>query len=216
MNAFQQLPFLKNSAIKLTGRETFSFPSFNLTAILSLSLLTGTLLALYPGSSLAQGGYTYSYGDARVVNSNQGGLVHPSGSYIGPGTVSQSARGVYGTGVQTNPGLPRVNMGANVATPGDNMYGQNPTRVNSGAQAQRGSNPGLPTTHLGANVGTAGDAMRSDLNGPAQVKKEVFRPRYYSQNMAPDAQTQQLPAPRMAPGGVATYDDVPIKQGIHY
>jgi hypothetical protein len=175
-------------------------------------------LLLNPQISFAQGGgYSFSYGGSRVVNSTQSGLVNPSGTYIGPGTMSQSAKGVYGMGVQTNPGLPRVNMGANVATPGDNMYGNNPTRVNSGnAMNGGGSNPGLPSTRLGANVGTAGDAMRSDLNGPAQVRKEVYRPRYLQNNPVVQAQEPQMAPTRMAPGGVATYDDVPIKQRINY
>jgi hypothetical protein len=186
-----------------------------LAALFALSMLVINSEA----GSAQGGGYSYSYGDSRVINSTQSGLVHPSGSYIGPGTMSQSAKGVYGLGAQTNPGLPRVNFGANIATPGDNMYGNNPTRVNSGnAMNGGGSNPGLPSARLGANVGTAGDAMRSDLNGPAQVKREVFRPRYYAQNAPQIIQPQepQMSPTRMAPGGVATYDDVPIKQRINY
>ena len=175
-------------------------------------------VVICPPMSEAQGGYSYSWGGGRVVNGDQSGLTHPSGSYIGPGTMSQSAKGVYGMGAQTNPGLPRVNMGANVATPGDNMYGQNPTRVNNGAPMQGGSNPGLPSTRLGANVGTAGDSMRSDLNGPNQVRKEVFKPRYIGAgaSQVPPGEAQTQTPVRMAPGGVATYDDVQLKQGVHY
>ncbi len=186
----------------------------------SLAAAAAVVTMTCPTVSEAQGGtsggYSYSWGDSRIINGNQSGLTHPSGSYIGPGTMSQSAKGVYGLGAQTNPGLPRVNMGANVATPGDNMYGQNPTRVNSPPPMQGGSNPGLPATRLGANVGTAGDMIRSDLNGPNQVQKQVFRPRYIGVG-ASQVPPEQPQAPvRMAPGGVATYDDVQIKQGIHY
>jgi hypothetical protein len=197
---------------------------FSIAALFAIAF--GTLAALPP--ALAQGSYSYSWGDSRVVNSNQSGLVHPSGSYIGPGTMSQSAKGYYGTGIQTNPGLPRVNMGANVATPGDNMYGNNPTRVAApAAPMQGGSNPGLPATRLGANVGTAGDSMRSDLNGPNQVKKEVFRTRYNTpmllqgpqqlqQQMQQQPEASDLPPIQMGPGGVASYGDVQLKQGIHF
>jgi hypothetical protein len=58
--------------------------------------------------------------------------------------------------------------------------------------------------------------MRSDLNGPAQVRKEVYRPRYLQNNPVVQAQEPQMAPTRMAPGGVATYDDVPIKQRINY
>jgi hypothetical protein len=187
-------------------------------SLLTIVFISSQLLLNAQIASAQGGGYSYSWGGSRVVNSNQSGLVNPSGSYIGPGTMSQSAKGVYGLGAQTNPGLPRVNMGANVATPGDNMYGNNPTRVNSGNSMNGGgSNPGLPSARLGANVGTAGDSMRSDLNGPTQVRKEVFRPRYIqNQPQVTQSQEPQMTPTRMAPGGVATYDDVPIKQRINY
>lgn len=212
------LKTIKTSELKKTVR-------FRPTAFSATAMAIGLSLASSLPSS-AQGSYSYSYGDSRIVNSNQSGLVHPSGSYIGPGTMSQSAKGYYGTGIQTNPGLPRVNMGANVATPGDNMYGNNPTRVAApAAPMQGGSNPGLPATRLGANVGTAGDSMRSDLNGPNQVKKEVFRTRYNTPIIMQSPQQMQqmqqaegsdLPPMRMGPGGVASYDDVQMKQGIHF
>src|SRR5271156_196071 len=75
-----------------------------------LFLLIGALAlaASSPLATFAQGGgYSYSYGGARVSTDSQSGLARPSGSYIGPGTVSQSARGQYGAGAQVNPGLPR-------------------------------------------------------------------------------------------------------------
>src|SRR5688572_3739700 len=71
--------------------------------------------------ALAQ--YNYSYGNGRVVNQTTNGLANPSSSYIGPGTVSQSARGLPAQPLgPSNPGLPNCNMGANVRTPGDNIY----------------------------------------------------------------------------------------------
>ena len=188
-------------------------------SLLTIVFLASHVLLNTQIASAQGGGYSYSWGDSRVINSNQSGLVHPSGSYIGSGTMSQSAKGFYGLGAQTNPALPRVNMGANVATPGDNMYGNNPTRVNSGNPMNGGgSNPSLPAARLGANVGTAGDAIRSDLNGQAQGRREVFRPHYIIQYQPVIIQSQepQMTPTRMAPGGVATYDDVPIKQRINY
>src|ERR1700761_9588227 len=114
------------------------------TRLLVIATVLGCGLATEQ-SAQAQS-YSYSYGNGRVTTESQSGLVHPSGSYIGPGTVSQTARGQYGQGSQVNPGLPRVTMGANVATPGDNMYGANPTRTTVPApQQQGGKYNGLPS-----------------------------------------------------------------------
>lgn len=68
---------------------------------------------------LAQG-YHSSYGGTRVVNQRQTGLQTPSATYIGAGTMSATARGENPNG--SAPGLPQVNMGANIRTPGDNVY----------------------------------------------------------------------------------------------
>lgn len=92
-------------------------------------LLIAVLLATQTIPAQAQ--YHYSYGDSRVTNQHSTGLYTPSGSYIGAGTLSQSAQnkaaGIGGI-------LPSVNMGAHVRTPGDNMYDGNGTdRMNNGA-----------------------------------------------------------------------------------
>ncbi len=68
---------------------------------------------------LAQG-YHSNYGGTRVVNQRQNGLQTPSATYIGAGTMSATARGENPNGAA--PGLPAVNMGANIRTPGDNVY----------------------------------------------------------------------------------------------
>jgi hypothetical protein len=144
---------------------------------------------------------------------SQTGLVRPSGTYIGPGTVSNSARGIYASGAQVNPSLPRVNLGANVATPGDNQYSANPTQVRAPVQQSMGSNPNLPSARLGANIGMAGDNMRSDL-GNNQAPQQ---PRYYQAPprviyiQAPNYQ-QSIPQQN----GVGVYEGVVPKQQIHF
>ncbi|MBY0359081.1 MAG: hypothetical protein K2W82_13850 [Candidatus Obscuribacterales bacterium] len=68
--------------------------------------------------ALAQS-YHYSYGDSRVVNQNQTGLYTPSSTYIGGGTLSQSAQG---KNAGTGNALPGVTMGGYIRTPGDTIY----------------------------------------------------------------------------------------------
>ncbi len=93
------------------------------------SLLLAALLATQALPVFAQ--YHYSYGDARVTNQNNVGLQDPSGSYIGNGTLSQSAQG-KNAGV--GGALPSVTLGSHVRTPGDNMYnGDGTDRMNNGA-----------------------------------------------------------------------------------
>lgn len=143
----------------------------------------------------AQGtSYNYSYGSSRVVNQNQTGLYHPSGTYIGPGTMSQSARGLPpgGPGSMSNPLLPRVNMGANVRTPGDNLYQP------GSLQYQQRQNTGLPPANMGANIGTPGDGMRSDLRYYQQGQQR-FYPQPYQQ------QSSGILYKPGSGGGVATY-----------
>src|SRR5262245_31959927 len=86
------------------------------------------LVALAGASCLpavAQGGYRYGYGGSRVVNQGQTGLYTPSATYIGAGTMSQSARGLpAGTSSGGMSGLPQTKMGATVGTPGDNQYSE--------------------------------------------------------------------------------------------
>jgi hypothetical protein len=89
------------------------------------------VVALVAQASPALAQYHYSYGNARVTNQSQTGLYTPSSTYIGAGTMSQSAQG-KAAGVGGN--LPAVNMGAHVRTPGDNMYdGQGTDRMYNGA-----------------------------------------------------------------------------------
>jgi hypothetical protein len=92
--------------------------------------------ALVLGQSLpAFAQYHYSYGNSRVTNQNQTGLYHPSATYIGCGTMSQSAQG-KSAGV--GGALPSVNMGSHVRTPGDNMYNNDGTdRMYNGALVYR-------------------------------------------------------------------------------
>lgn len=92
-------------------------------------LIFAALLGLN-SSAFAQN-YNYSYGDSRVINQSQTGLYMPSGTYIGSGTLSQSAQG-KSAGVGGS--LPSVNMGAHVRTPGDNIYsGGDSLRAENGA-----------------------------------------------------------------------------------
>jgi hypothetical protein len=112
-------------------------------------------------------------------------------------------------------------MGANVATPGDNMYGGNPTRVNTPQQQQGGIYSSLPSGRMGANVGMPGDGIRSDLGRNNQLPmKQQFRwiaaPQQHVQqfqNIQPQAQGPQAV---ITPNGTATYSDAEIKQGIHF
>lgn len=90
---------------------------------LPLSIVVLAVLAC--PRTIAQG-YNYRYGDSRIVIQSETGLSHPSGTYIGPGTISKSAQGAVEVGAQANPGLPKVNHGGFVGTPGDNQYGNNP------------------------------------------------------------------------------------------
>jgi hypothetical protein len=92
------------------------------------ALLLFSVLLVCP-SAFAQGvSYNYRYGDSRIINQSETGLSHPSGTYIGPGTFSKSAQGIAEKGSQANPGLPKVNAGGFIGTPGDNLYGDNPIR----------------------------------------------------------------------------------------
>jgi hypothetical protein len=130
--------------------------------------------------------YHYSWGGTRVVNQGQIGLSNPSGTYIGPGTMSKSAQGAVAP--VTNPNLPNVNMGAHIGRPGDNQYGPNrmfsdqpwqPMQVQQGQPIyQRPASNGLPPGRMGAHIGLPGDDMRSDLHPytPGQnMQPQVFQ-----------------------------------------
>jgi hypothetical protein len=99
-------------------------------SLLSSSLATGS-------GVFAQYEYHYSYGNSRVVQQDQTGLNRPSDTYIGSGTLSKSAQGAQQVGPQVNPGLPRVNHGAYIGTPGDNLYGAHPILSPAEEQQER-------------------------------------------------------------------------------
>jgi len=170
-------------------------------ALVSIALVfAGYLPAFGQGSS-----YTYSYGSSRVVNQNQTGLYQPAATQIGAGTMSQTARGLQpgGAGMMSNPLLPRVNMGANIRTPGDAMYqggGGQPQYQQAPVQYQGPVNSGLPAAHMGANIGTAGDNMRSDLRRPQQPQQRRY---YYPQQPQQQQSTGIMYKP--SSGGAATY-----------
>ena len=85
-----------------------------------LSLMVSLFMG---GQAVFAQSYNYSYGNSRVTTGNGTGLANPSSTYIGAGTMSKSAQGLpSGSGTGTSTGLPPVNMGANIRTPGDNMY----------------------------------------------------------------------------------------------
>jgi hypothetical protein len=75
--------------------------------------------------------YHKEYGGSRVIMQCQTGLYNPSATYIGSGTLSQSAQG-KSAGVGGS--LPAVRMGSTVRTPGDNLYNNDGTdRQGNGA-----------------------------------------------------------------------------------
>lgn len=85
----------------------------------SVVLFLGVTLFLgYLPAALAQT-YHYNYGDSRVTNQSQTGLSNPSGTYIGTGTLSQSAQG---RNAGTGGALPNTTMGGYIRTPGDTIY----------------------------------------------------------------------------------------------
>lgn len=157
-------------------------------ALKSFALVLAVIF--FPWPCLAQ--HDSANSDTRIIKQSQNGLPPPSSSYIGAGTMSKSAQGLPPGSSNSlgNPLLPRVNMGANIRTPGDNLYQpkQNTTHFN----------PGLPPGRMGANVGIPGDNMRSDIHYyvPGQNKQT-------SQKL--NQQGQRIYKPNN--GGIATYSD---------
>ncbi|MEZ4536900.1 MAG: hypothetical protein R3D26_18165 [Cyanobacteriota/Melainabacteria group bacterium] len=76
----------------------------------TLLVLTG-LCSVSPVSAQ---GYHYGYGSSRVVNQNNIGLSNHDSSYISPGCISDSAKGVVRNGYRPNPLLLQVNLGRTV------------------------------------------------------------------------------------------------------
>lgn len=156
--------------------------------------------------------------DSRIIYGGNG-LASPSGSYIGGGTMSASARGVSQNGPQANPGLPRVPWGANIGTAGDNQYTDNRIGAQQPVQQQRrggggggGGNfsaPSLPSSKWGANIGTAGDGIRSDMN-PAYYRNNQNNQQFIQSQMQlqqryqPPSQIQQMI--QNSGGGPLKYD----------
>lgn len=165
-----------------------------------------TLGCLVSWSLCASGAFAQSYNangvDSRIIYGGNG-LASPSGSYIGGGTMSASARGISQNGPQANPGLPRVSLGANIGTAGDNQYTDNRIGAQQNQQAnrrQQGGNfsaPSLPSSKWGANIGTAGDAIRSDMN-PAYYRNNQNNQQFIQNQMQlqqryqPPSQIQQM------------------------
>ena len=112
---------------------------FSIRSLASLTVAAVAAASCLP--AFAQG-YSYNYGGSRVLNQGQTGLIRPSSTYIGPGTMSQSAQGASPQAQQSNnPLLPKVPWGSTVRTPGDNFYqggapGKDPTQATKQQQAQ--------------------------------------------------------------------------------
>jgi hypothetical protein len=153
---------------------------------------TSLLLVFSLGSScLAQGG---NGGGTRVIYQSQNGLSAPSSTYIGPGTVSASARG----GAGGNPNLPQASLGSHVGTAGDSTYQR--TEIQGAGQTME------------ANSSINPQALHNNQKRPQQpTQQQYIRVRkgnriYY----VPTKQTNQQPQnlhPYVPPQGAATYGD---------
>ncbi len=173
---------------------------------------TITLVALAFASQAANAqNYTYSWGTSRVVNKSQDGLANPSGTYIGSGTLSKSAQGQSAgvTGNETNTGLPKVNLGAHIRTPGDNLYQKPPAAMPPGPVKMQNVNgmQGVPQQRMvPANYGNQNVYNNNNYYNQNQ---QVYYP---GQNAQQNTNTyNQQPAPRMiykpSAGGAATYGE---------
>lgn len=89
---------------------------------ISLLAALATLACFATSQPASAQGYHYGYGSSRVVKQNSIGLHNHDASYISPGCISDSAKGVIKGGYRPNPLLPQVNLGRTVKTAGDNMY----------------------------------------------------------------------------------------------
>ncbi|HEY9786156.1 MAG TPA: hypothetical protein V6D17_12185 [Candidatus Obscuribacterales bacterium] len=166
--------------------------------ILSQAFAVALVFALISAPCLAQS-YHYSSGGSRVVNQSQIGLPYHDSSYIGPGTLSQTAQGKPVGGAQANPLLPKVPWGANIQTPGDNFY----TKDRVTKTTSQGVPAGIPQSNWGANVKQPGDNMRSDMGNQAiqYTPGQIFQ--------RPSRTPQQPRQYSYTPGrnGMATYGD---------
>mgnify|MGYP003385210985 CR=1 FL=1 len=100
---------------------------------MSKSCVLALVISLLAALGAEAQNYHENYGGTRVVRQNQTGLVGDAGrsTYIGVGTMSQTAQGKQVSG---NPALPGVSMGGTIRTPGDNLYnGSNTIRMEDGS-----------------------------------------------------------------------------------
>lgn len=175
---------------------------------LAFASTLGCLVSLCASGAFAQS-YNANGVDSRIIYGGNG-LSTPSGTYIGGGTMSASARGISQGGPQANPGLPRVPWGANIGTAGDNQYSENRIGAQQPMQQQQqrrgggggggGGNfsaPSLPSSKWGANIGTAGDSIRSDMN-PGYYRNNQNNQQFIQSQMQmqqryqPPSQIQQM------------------------
>ncbi|MCW5823987.1 MAG: hypothetical protein KIT34_14375 [Cyanobacteria bacterium TGS_CYA1] len=148
-----------------------------------LPFVVGLAIGLAASPAFAQG-YSYNYGSSRVTNQGSIGLNNHDSTYISPGTMSDSARGVN-RGYALNPNLPSVSLGRNVKTAGDNFYyGNAPDkikpsiqrkvmyRVNNQQNQQRQNRPQGNVYYPGQNANAsiqrgAGGALQYNSSGGA-------------------------------------------------
>lgn len=176
------------------------------TIAIAIALLT------LPSQKANAQNYTYSWGTSRVVQKSQDGLSNPSGTYIGSGTLSKSAQGQSAgiSGNESNNGLPRVNMGAHVRTPGDNLYSKPPAAMPPGPVKMQNINgmQGVQQQKMvPANYGNQN--IYNNNNNYYNQNQQVYYP---GQNAQQNTNTyNQQPAPRMiykpSSGGAATYGE---------
>jgi hypothetical protein len=145
--------------------------------------------------SLAQE-YHASYGGSKVIYQNQTGLYNPSSTYIGPGTLSRSAQG-KGAGI--GGGLPAVNMGSHVRTPGDNLYNNDGTdRLTNGALVYQDQEQ---------------EMMRQDRQ---RYRNALARERALEARRAPRQQPQGNLYIPGSNGGTAGYDSVAVPAQVNF
>lgn len=180
--------------------------------ISSISAIAALALALTTQPAQAQS-YSYSWGTSRVVNKSQDGLSNPSGTYIGTGTLSKSAQG-QNAGItgdnSNNSGLPKVNLGAHIKTPGDGLYQKPPAAMPPGPVKMQNINGmhGVQQKMVPANYGNQ-QYYNNNNNNNYNPNQTVYYP---GQNAQPNTNTyNQQPAPRMIykpnNSGAATYGE---------
>lgn len=142
----------------------------------------------------AQADYHYSYGNSKVTRQNQTGLHYADATYIGAGTLSQSAQGKR-AGVGGD--LPAVNMGSHVRQPGDCLY--------DGTQTLRDFNGSLIykdqfSDREGARY------SRARAQQQAMMRRQRYRERHERQG------NYYMPGSN---GGAATYGSAPEANVIY-